>query len=73
MKRKTTKKQTYNREDQHGQKLVLEEVNKTEKSLVRQRGRKGGWEGGGDIKVKYKKVIISDPTDNKMITRTYYE
>lgn len=50
-RRETTKTQTYNGRNQHGQNLVLEEANKTEKSLVRQRGkgrgrrREGGREG----------------------------
>ena len=46
MERRTTKTQTYNGENQNGQNLVLEEANKTEKSLVRQRGKEGGREAG---------------------------
>lgn len=87
MERKTTKTQTYNGRNQHGQNLVLDEANKTEKSLVRQRGKEGEGEGGreggrekrerkgyrGNINIKNKGMIISDSTDDKMITRSHYE
>lgn len=49
MERKTTKTQTYNGRNQHGQNLVLEEANKAEEVLgeaERQRGRGRRREGG---------------------------